>query len=101
MLGSFYIVNIIVPHGYNVTGNGKRDMHSETDVSNGKKTCGRSYVETLSDMPYEKNRAKPPISSGYPKSAYADMEVFRDFVNDFESEMACNRQSKPRWKTCP
>ena len=30
----------------------------------------------------------------------SDMEVFRDFVNDFESEMACKRQSKPRRKTC-
>ncbi len=47
--GKLYYSEYIVSHGYNVTGNGKRDMHSETDTSNGKKICDRSYAETLSD----------------------------------------------------
>lgn len=40
----------IVSYSYNVAGNGERDMHSEMDVSNGKKICDRSYVEMLRDM---------------------------------------------------
>lgn len=45
------------------------------DVSNGKKTCGWSYEETLSDG---SNRTKPPISNGNPKSDFSDMDVFTE-----------------------
>lgn len=80
-------------------GNDGRDMHSERMPAMARKyTAG--HMGNLSGAPLW-IQAKPPISSGNPKSGNPDMEVSRDFVNGFESEMACKRQSKPRRKTCP
>jgi len=83
--GKLYHSEYIVPHGYNVTGNGRRDMHSEKDAGNGKKTCGRSYAETLSDKPCGK-WAKPPISSGNPKSGNPCFQIWKcsQSINGFE-----------------
>ena len=74
--GKLYYSEYIVSHGYNVTGNGERDMHSERiSVMVRKYAIGHMWKRYVTGLVEE---TKPPISNGYPKSDYSDMEVFTE-----------------------
>lgn len=67
----------IVSHGYNVTGNGERDMHSERiSVMVRKYAIGHMWKHYMTCLV---EGTKPPISNGTPKSDYSDMEVFTEY----------------------
>ena len=96
--GKLFYSEYIVSYGYNVTGNGGRDMHSERmPAMAGKYTVG--HMGNLSDVSCGKGLNHQ--SAAEPLSLVCQIWKCSQTVNDSESEMACKRQSIPRRKTCP